>query len=176
MTFAELIRKTFNNMGIAEGDRILTNNVKGYINSAYLDIALHKYPVYKEETIAITDNKFSTLQLTNKLYRINSIWDNEHKTKLPWSTYDNQIFEVMPFGGDSIIVMYQYIPPPLVDDNDVPEIPEYYHDILPVFAQAEVLRNAGRTQEADLAMSLYEMQKNHIRRWTGEQNKFSNWW
>ncbi len=176
MTLEELVRQTFNTLGISEGNRVMENNIKMYVNKAYLDIALNKYPLYQEDIVAVTDNKFNVNDLTETLYRIKEITDTNHTITIPWSTTDNNTFTVANFGGYNVSVLYQYIPRELLVDSDEPLIPQQYHNILPLYAQSELLRSMNRIQEAQVAGTLYEQQKSYIRRWTGEQNKFINWW
>lgn len=133
-----------------------------YANEAQQDLA-KDFPVYRKENIVIENNLLDVSLLQRWCTKILSITKNGKAVYFD-ATGETGIIEVAENG--EVTVHYRYLPKPLENLTDVPEIPEHLHMAMVTYVTArDITEGDASTQGgASVYFQLYNEQKQRLMR------------
>ena len=130
-----------------------------YANDAIFVISDKFRQTRKEPVTLDSDCVFKTTDLDRGCLRIEKVTDSRGNT-IQWEQVQRGGTEIrcvsaLVAPGDSVDVTYRFMPARLVNDGDVPELPEFAHCLIPHYVAAQ----HRFSQDGDVAgMGAYQMQ------------------
>jgi hypothetical protein len=173
MQFSVIRTRAAVRFGDPNNEIITDNTWKDYVNEAYREVcALERWP-FLEATATVTVNANTrSANLPSRAWRVEAVWDQTNKNPLDPIFHPSQVFrdypngdetgvpceyqlrartiEVYPLPDTNVTLSIRYLayPGDLSADADVPILPEEYHHVLVILANAKAYRDDGNFQAA----------------------------
>lgn len=139
-----------------------------YANDAVNRIS-RKFRQTRTETVELSeDSTFITADLSRPCYKI--CWvRNEQGHMLPWEQIGigtGEFRVIPPFkipASEKVVVTYEFRPARLVNGEDVPEVPEFSHDIIKWYVCGQHRMSAeGSVNSGNYYLQLFERELNEL--------------
>jgi len=173
MTLQELLSATLQQLDRPNDAQTLEtwrDKLTRYLNDAIVDITDTISPRRTDDVeIKLGSVDLSTLERC--CIKVTALEKDKKRVPFYYGAGTNLI-HVKGVSDGAAKLTYRYMPRQLAVDTDVPDLPEYCHGALVMYAVARE-RSAGDSQpSANAAFSLYERQRRKLKKHVGEADAF----
>lgn len=110
-------------------------------NNAMMQIA-RRFKQSRKETVALTNKTFSTSQLARQCIRIDNVYDSDGVISFNQDIPGSGSF-VCDTTDSEVKVVYEFFPNDMLYLSDIPDVPAYTHNIIPLYIVACHRAGAG---------------------------------
>lgn len=169
MTLSEIIMSALDQLGRGTDPQLVSKyegTFKRYANDSVTDLA-KVFPMFKTESVALVEGKFTTSDLTSWAVKILSVSQNGEAVEWDKGDETGEFLCMDEYGNEltgSVDVKYKYIPAPMKNVSDKPGVPEQLHQCIVTYVVARDKSTGDPTTQggAGIYYQLYETQKKQL--------------
>lgn len=163
MTLSEIIVSALEQLDRGSDPQLVTKfqgRFNQYANEAVQDLA-KDFPLHTTESVSLLSGKFYTTDLSKWAVKILSI--TQDGKQVDWDEGE-ETGEIIVMATGSVNVKYKYLPEPMTNVSDRPDVPEQLHQCIVTYVVAREKGSGDPTTQggASLYFQLYNEQKSKL--------------